>query len=161
MLRLIPLTALVVLAVLLAPGQGLGHNGGEPLIHVPLDHVMPGERFPVIGADLGPRSQVSFAIRNGGHVLRLGRITVGSDGHLATTFALPPRFPNGYARLTASGSNGSRAATWILVGTRAESTPAAKRGTDWWRYAAPILLVLGLGGTATALAARRSARRRS
>jgi hypothetical protein len=105
----------------------------------------------VIGADLGPNSVVSFTIRQGEVAARLGRITAAPNGHFRVTRGLPSTFPNGYAQLIASGSDGSKATVWVLVGERKESAPASSR-TGWSTGRSLIALGVVLGGLA-ALAA--------
>jgi hypothetical protein len=151
--------AILVAAILIPVARA--HPGGEPLIHVPLDHVVPGQSFPVIGADLGKGAVVTVELKKEDRVDRLGRITAGSDGHFEGTLAVPPTSPDGYAQLVATSSDGSKASTWILVGARTESTPPPPGGTKWGRERALIVLGAGLGviGAAVALAAMASRRR--
>lgn len=155
------LLLLVLLAALLASGHASAHEGGEPLVLVPVDHVLPGESFPLTGADLGEDAVVTFELRQDELVVPLGSITAGSDGHFESTLPLPSTYPDGYAELVASSSDGSEASTWILVGERTESTPPPPGGTAWGRERTLIVLalVLGVAGAALALAARRSGRR--
>jgi hypothetical protein len=148
----------VLLAALLAPGHARAHAGGEPLIIVPLDHVTPGQSFPVTAADLGPWSLVSFRIVKSDRSVPLGRRRAGPDGHFQTSLVLPAAFPDGYAQLIAKGSDGSAAATWILVGGRTESTPSPPGQTVWWKHPMLVLLLLvlvGGGGAALVLTVRR------
>jgi hypothetical protein len=151
----------VVLAVLLAPGQAQAHPGGEPLVLVPVDHVLPGETFPLTGADLGEDALVSFELKQEELVVPLGRITAGPDGHFESTLDLPSTFPEGYAQLIGSSSDGSESSTWILVGERTEATPPPPGGSGWGRERTLIVLalVVGLVAAALGLVAMRSGRR--
>jgi hypothetical protein len=151
----------ILLAALLAPGAVQSHPGGEPLVVVPVDHVLPGESFPLTGADLGPDAVVTFQLNQEDRVASLGRITAGPDGHLAGTFAVPASFPVGYTQLVASSSDGSEASVWILVGERTEATPPPPGGSGWGRERTLIVLalVVGLVAAALGLVAMRSGRR--
>ena len=140
-----------LLVALLAPGHARAHEGGKPLVLVPVDHVMPGETFPLNGADLGEGALVTFELKQEELVVPLGRITAGPDGHFESTLDLPPSFPNGYAQLIGSSSDGSEASTWILVGERTEATPPPPGGTEWGRERTLIAVGLGLGLAAAAL----------
>src|SRR5687767_5932091 len=91
---------LVVALAIAAPVRA--HIGGSATIFVPLDHVNPGEWFPVIGADLGADSLVTFRLLAGQRSAELGSATTGPDGHFQSTFTLPADFPHGYAELIAS-----------------------------------------------------------
>jgi hypothetical protein len=157
------LSAVFLLGALLVPAGASAHLGGEPLIHVPLDHVAPGQSFPLIGADLGPETKVAFRISQGDRDISLGGIVAGSNGHFRTTLVVPRSFPNGYAKLSAAGSDGSEATTYILVGPRTESTPPPPQavGKKWWKHPLVILLAVVVGGAAAALVVGRiqSARR--
>ncbi len=155
------LLLLVLLAALLAPGDARAHEGGKPLVLVPVDHVMPGETFPLTGADVGEGALVTFELKQEELVVPLGRITAGPDGHFESTLDLPPTFPEGYAQLIGSSTDGSETTTWILVGERTESTPAPPGGTAWGRERTLIVLalVLAVAAAALAFAARRSGRR--
>lgn len=145
----------------LAPGQARAHEGGEPLVLVPVDHVMPGETFPLTGADVGEKAVVTFELRQEELVVPLGRITAGADGHFTSTLDLPPTFPNGYAELVGSSTDGSETSTWILVGERTEATPPPPDESGWGRERTLVVLalVLGLVAAALGLVAMRSGRR--
>lgn len=151
----------ILLAAMLVTGQAQPHPGGEPLVLVPVDHVLPGESFRLTGADLGPDAVVTFQLKQEDRLARLGRITAGHDGHLEGTFAVPATFPVGYTQLVASSSDGSETSTWILVGERTEATPPPPGGSGWGREQTLIVLalVLGLAAAALGLAAWRSGRR--
>jgi hypothetical protein len=158
------LSRLVLLGILLAAmfaGPARAHLGGEPLVLVPLDHVLPGESFPLTGADLGEDAVVKVELKQDKLVVALGSITAGSDGHFQSSLDLPSTFPDGYAELVASSSDGSEASTWILVGERNESTPPPPGRTEWGRgrTAVVLALVLGVAGAALAFGAMRSGRR--
>jgi hypothetical protein len=154
------LLSLALLAALLAPGHAPAHEGGEPLVLVPVDHVMPGDTFPLTGADLGEGALVTFELKQEELVVPLGRVTAGPDGHFQSTLDLPSTFPDGYAQLVASSSDGSEASTWILVGERTEATPAPPDGSGWGRGQTLIALglVVGLVAAALGLVAMRSGR---
>jgi hypothetical protein len=141
-------TALFVLLALAVPAAVSAHFGGAASIIVPLDHINPGESFPVIAADLGANAGVSFQLQRTDRTLNLGRVTAGSDGHFQSTFDLPTDFPLGYVELVAASDDGSRASTWILVGSRTASTPAPPNQPQWWQDPATLLvLALVLGGS--------------
>jgi hypothetical protein len=125
---------------------------------VPVDHVMPGETFPLTGADLGEGALVTFQLKQEELVVPLGRITAGPDGHFESTLDLPASFPVGYAQLVGSSSDGSEASTWILVGERTEATPPPPDGSGWGRGRTLIVLglVFGLLAAALGLVAMRS-----
>jgi hypothetical protein len=141
-----------VLAAMLAPGQARAHEGGEPLVLVPVDHVLPGESFPLTGADLGPDAVVEFQLEQEELVVPLGEIAAGPDGHLEGTFAVPATFPLGYAELVASSSDGSEASVWILVGERNEATPPPPGGGSSGRRTTVIALALVVAAAGAALA---------
>jgi hypothetical protein len=133
--------ACLCLAGLLGAGGAVAHSGGEPYIIVPVDHILPGQTFDVIAADMGPDAEVRFEISTEQRVVPLATATAGPDGHFQTTLSLPSDFPTGYAELLAVGNDGSRASTWVLVGLRTESTPAPPGASAWWTD--PSVLLLG------------------
>lgn len=162
--QLLPRTVLLLatlLAALLEPQNAPAHEGGEPLVIVPLDHVMPGSSFPVTGADLGAAARVSFSLVRDEESVHLGERKARSDGHFETSLVLSDSFPDGYAQLTAQSSDGSKASTWILVGERTAATPSAPGEAGWGREQTAIALALSLGliGAALALATALSRRR--
>ena len=160
-LRPVLLVGILLAATFAGPARA--HLGGEPLVLVPVDHVLSGESFPLTGADLGEDAEVTFELKQDELVVALGKVTAGSDGHFQSTLDLPSTFPDGYAELVASSSDGSKASTWILVGERTESTPPPP-GSTWWgreRTAIVLALLVGVVGAALALAAMRSGRRAS
>ena len=158
-----PALLLAFLLALLLPGQAAAHQGGEPLVLVPVDHVLAGESFPLTGADLGPDAEITFELKQEDLVVPLGRITAGPDGHLETTFVMPSTVPDGYTELIASSSDGSKASVWILVGERTEGTPPPPGESAWGRRRTVIVLalVLGVSGAVLALLALASGRRRA
>jgi hypothetical protein len=109
--------AVVVLVALGQPMAAFAHAGGAPLIHVPADHIEPGKMFQVIAADLGQNAQVTLMLAAADQTVGFGTITAGADGHFEATLKLPESFPDGYAELTASSSDGSFANAWVRVGT--------------------------------------------
>lgn len=155
------LLLLVLLAALLGSSQAWAHPGGEPLVLVPVDHVLPGETFPLTGADVGENAVVNFELRQEELAVPLGRITAGPDGHFTSTLDLPQTFPDGYAELVGSSTDGSETSTWILVGERTEATPPPPDGSGWGRERTLIVLafVLGLVAAALGLVTMRSGRR--
>jgi hypothetical protein len=159
------MTAGLIALLFAAQGRAAAHQGAEPLLEVPLDHVLAGQPFPVFAADMGPSVSVSFSLIHDQRVARLGTVTAGADGHFETTLVLPTDFPDGYAQLVASGSDGLDAATWILVGdgvAEAAAPPGATSGSDWWRDPSVLVLalILGASGLALAVAVVRSTRNR-
>lgn len=128
------------------------HSGGTPTLIVPVDHVNPGEQFPVIGADLGSDAEITLRLVQGDRSVELGTVVAGPDGHFETQLRLPADFPPGYAELVASGDDGSRTSTYLLSGPRTDSTPAPPNQPQWWQDPAVILLAGGLGGGAALLA---------
>jgi hypothetical protein len=148
-------TASIALFLLLAlglPTATAAHFGGAASIIVPLDHINPGEPFPVIAADLGAGAGVSFQLQRTDRTLDLGRVTAGPDGHFQSTFDLPADFPLGYVELVAASDDGSQASTWILVGSRTASTPAPPNQTQWWQDPATMLVAVLVIGVLIALA---------
>lgn len=151
----------LLLSLIALPGTAGAHFGGAASIIVPLDHIDPGQPFPVIAADLGASAGVTFQLQRTDRTLDLGRVTAGADGHFQSTFDLPSDFPLGYVELVAASDDGSRASTWILVGPRTESTPAAPNLPALWQDPAVLLLsgLLLAGGLILALTTILSARR--
>jgi hypothetical protein len=141
------LTFAVVIALIVAGATALdvlAHGGGEAFIHVPADHIEPGEPFPVVAADLGENAVVALTLATGGRVVPLGTATAGPDGHLEATAVLPASVGDGYAELIAEGSDGSRASTWVRVGTGGHAGLMPPRGNilDW---VDPSLVVVAAG----------------
>lgn len=133
-------------AALTASGSASAHLGGEALIIVPLDHVMPGQPFDVIAADMGNDATVSFKMARDDIDVPLDNATAGPDGHFQTTLTLPATFPNGYAELIASATDGSQASTWVLVGERTSSTPPPPNQAAWWTDPSVLVLIVILVG---------------
>lgn len=133
---------LVAVAAAGAPLEAQAHGAGSAFIIVPADHINPGSPFDVIGADLGPNAAVSFEIVNGDRVATLGDVSSDSEGHFQANLQLPADYPQGYAELFATSSNGTEVATWVLVGPRTEATGAPPRQSPWWMD--PSVIVLGI-----------------
>ena len=119
--RLLPALLLIAAA---SPAAVLADNPGIGQVLVPVDHVMPGQTFPVTGYDLDENSDLTIRIASGTTAIELGTGHVAADGTLATVTALPGSFPHGYAELTASAPGGGRWSTFVLVGPRAEGPEA-------------------------------------
>jgi hypothetical protein len=145
--------ALAVLAAfsLATAGPAAAHLGATAFILVPADHVLPGDRFDVVGSDMGASSAVAFQIVNENTQVTasLESVTAGADGHFQVTLTLPTDFPDGYAVLTATATDGTRTSTWVLVGVRTASTPPSPATRQWWTDPSVIVLgVLVVGGLA-------------
>jgi hypothetical protein len=140
------LAVAVVIALIVAGATALdvlAHGGGEAFIHVPADHIQPGEPFPVVAADLGENAVVALTLATGGRVVSLGTATAGPDGHFEATLDLPVSIGDGYAELIADSSDGSRASTWVRVGTGGDvGLPVAGTVFEW---VAPSLVVVAAG----------------
>ncbi|MDP8903992.1 MAG: hypothetical protein M3N29_01520 [Chloroflexota bacterium] len=158
------LLLLALLVAVLAPVGARGHIGGEAFIQVPLDHVMPGQTFPVIAADVGAGATVSVRIVQGEREAQLGSVTADPDGHFQTSFQLPADFPHGYAQLIATADDGSEVSTYVLVGPREQVTGEAPRSaaaSEWWLDPSVLILagMVGVAGLALFAVTIRSARR--
>jgi hypothetical protein len=157
------LTYAVVIALIVAGATALdvlAHGGGEGFIHVPADHLQPGEPFPVVAADLGENAVVALTLATGGRVVPVGTATAGPDGHFEATFVLPVSIGDGYAELIADSSDGSRASTWVRVATGGDvGLPVAGTAFEW---VDPSLVVVaaGLAVLVALLLARGKPRRR-
>ena len=152
----------MLIAVAVAPAAALAHVGGESFIHVPLGHVMPGETFPIIAADLGSGAAISLRLIQGDHEADFGVEVAAPDGHFQTTRQMPADFPHGYAQLIANSDDGSEVSTWILVGPRENAPPLPAGSTgEWWLDPSVLILavILATGTVALAMVAIRSARR--
>jgi len=139
----------------------LAHGGGGASLIVPIDHINPGEGFPVIAADFGPQSAVTFSIVATERSAALGSATAGPDGHFDAHFDLPADFPLGYADLVARADDGSQTDVYVLVGPATNATPPRPRRVSWWQD--PSVLLLGLVvlvGSVVTAAALVQARRR-
>jgi hypothetical protein len=109
--------AALLFALALAPAT-LGHFGAEAFIHVPRDHVNPGEEFPVIAADLDPDAQIPLSLIAGTAVVELGSVPTDADGHFETTLVMPSSVPHGYAQIVATSPDMGEVSTWVLIGPR-------------------------------------------
>jgi hypothetical protein len=137
----IPAAALAAtLLSLLSAAPMLGHFGASAYIIVPADHVLPGEPFEVVGADLTPNSNVTFTVQREGVTTTLEGSASGPDGHFTATLTIPEDFPGGYAQLFATATDGTATSTWVLVGARTASTPPPPGTLPAW--ADPSVLVL-------------------
>ncbi|MEP7157865.1 MAG: hypothetical protein ABI797_00420 [Chloroflexota bacterium] len=149
---------LMASALVVAPASA--HFGGGAFIVVPSDHIDPGSTFEVIGADLAPASTVDFKIVRDESVVSLGTFVSGADGHFTTQLQLPADYPDGYAQLFATATDGTEASTWVLVGARTESTPAPPGATEWWSDPSVLIvgvfLIGGFAAVAYALLKRKS-----
>jgi hypothetical protein len=142
--RSFALLACAIVIVLVRPMAALAHGGGEPLIHVPADHLEPGQSFTLIAADLGPSARVTLELAADDQRISLGTVTTGADGHFEATLTLPGSFPVGYAQLTATSDDGSSASAWVRVGTGPEvATPPAADQDAQWLDASLILIPVG------------------
>ncbi len=143
-LRSFVLLTCAVLLALVSPAAAFAHAGGEPLIHVPADHIEAGVTFQVIAADLGENAQVILAIAAGQQKVELGTVTAGPDGHFETKLTLPEGIPDGYAELTATSNDGSFASAWVRVGTGPDlGVPLTADEDAPWVDASLILVPIG------------------
>jgi hypothetical protein len=148
--RLIAGLALAVAATA-SPATAVAHMGGEPFIHVPVDHIVPGESFPIVAADLGPDSLVTIELATDDGIVPLGTVTAGPDGHFETVLVLPATVPEGYMQISAQSDDGTYATVWVRVGSEAASaTPPGSAGAGL--PVDPSLLVL-LGAAIVVVAA--------
>jgi hypothetical protein len=145
---------LVVIVALLGPTVVLAHDGEVAQIHVPADHVMPGEPFLLVAADFDPGSSVEISVLDGDHVERLATVIAEDDGHFEVDLQLPADNPHGYFQLVGFSEFGVRAETWVLVGPRAEGPPPADpAGGQVGLPFDPSVILLGvlIGGAGVAL----------
>jgi hypothetical protein len=137
------LLAALAVAAPVAPPVAVAHPGGEAFIHVPADNLVPGEAFPVVGADLGLNAAVALGLMIGGDVVTLGTVAAGPDGHFEATVVLPASVDAGYVQLVAQSTDGSFASTWVRVGTAAPAgRPLSGTILD---LVDPSLLIAGAG----------------
>jgi hypothetical protein len=127
-------------------GPVFGHSGAQPFILVPADHVNPGQPFEVFASDLGANADVMLSMRRDETLTPLATVDADPQGHFTTTVSLPADYPEGYAELIAAGDDGSRVSTWVLVGPRAQSTPALPASAAWWSDPSVLVLVAFLVG---------------
>src|SRR3954463_10544866 len=106
-MRRLFLIALVLASIV--PAAARADDQGKPIVFVPRDHVLAATPFPVLAVDLGPRTTAAFRLERGGRVERLGRFRVATDGRVRSSLAVPAGFPDGYAKLVATGSDGAEA----------------------------------------------------
>ena len=144
--RFATLIGLLAVAALGQPMAAAAHAGGEPLIHVPADHVEPGQPFQLIASDLGENATVILELALDETKRTLGTVVAGPDGHFQTTLTLPAPFPEGYAQLTATSDDGSSASAWVRVGTGPDL--AAPPAADDPPLLDPSLLLLPAGAVA-------------
>jgi hypothetical protein len=142
----------LVLVAAAIPSAALAHQGGQPFLHVPVDHIVPGESFPVVAADLGPDSTVTIQVATPEGSVPLGTVTAGQDGHFETLLVMPSTVPEGYLEISARGDDGSAASVWVLVGAPGASAPSPAGATGGGLWIDPSLLLL-LGVVALALGA--------
>jgi hypothetical protein len=137
------LSTLVATVALLAGGPNpvLGHAGGQPFLHVPADHLVPGQSFPVVAADLGPNTTVTFTLAAPGGELTLGTAVAGPDGHFETTLVLPATVPAGYLQLVALTADGTSANTWLRVGAGSDAAIPSPGAIFEWLDPSLIALV--------------------
>jgi hypothetical protein len=136
--------ALALFSVALVAAAASAHEGAEPFILVPGDHIVPGQPFEVIASDLAPNSTIEITLAVDERVDQLDEVVSGADGHFSTTVTVPDSFPVGYAQIFAIDADGSEASTWVLVGERNDQTPAIPTSptADWWTD--PSVIVLGV-----------------
>jgi hypothetical protein len=144
--RLAAHIAIGLLMVVMAASTALADSPIRGDIQVPVDHVLPGATFPIVGSRLDENVEVGLRLVNGSDVADLGRAQVAADGSLSTVVRLPESFPNGYATLTVSAAGGDQWSVYMLVGERPEgpgAQPAPGDGSTE-RNVAVVVLVLGL-----------------
>ena len=108
--------ALGVVAGLLCPAAAQAHDGGDALVHVPLDHIVLDQAFPVTVSDFPPATTVVVRLAVGDAPVTLGAVTTDPEGHGQESFRLPAGSALGYLELTASADDGTTASTWVRVG---------------------------------------------
>jgi hypothetical protein len=150
----------IALALVALPAGARAHQGGQPFLHVPVDHIVPGESFPVVAADLGPDSTVTIEVAAVDGVVLLGTVTAGPDGHFETVLVMPSTVGEGYFEISARGDDGSVASTWVRIGAAGESTPSTRgsTGRDFWIDPSLLLLLAGVAvaGAAWFIRSRRA-----
>lgn len=134
----------------------LGHAGSDPVIHVALDHIEPGQPFSLLAADLGENAHVTLEIRSSGVSTPLGVAVAGPDGHFETTLILPSSYSARYALLVAESNDGSRAEAWVQVGVASGTDPSPSVLEAWDLL--PVITMLAAAIAAIVLLLRTRAR---
>jgi hypothetical protein len=151
-LAMMPSTLLFRVAAILAvvftaaafPAAALAHQGGQPFLHVPVDHIVPGESFPVVAADLGPDSTVTIQVTTPHGSVPLGTVAAGPEGHFETVLVMPTTVPEGYLEVSARSDDGSVASVWVLVGAAASAPLTTGSTGDGLWIDRSLLLLLGV-----------------
>jgi hypothetical protein len=134
--------ALASLVLHLLGGTSSAHFGGEAFILVPLDHVLPGQTFEIIVADLTPGSTIQLTAVQNGVSVPVGTAQSDAEGHFTTSATLPADYPHGYFELVATAGDGTQASTWVLAGPRTSETGNAPAPTTSGGTIDPSLVVL-------------------
>ena len=145
--------ALASLVLHLLAGTSSAHFGGEAFILVPVDHVLPGQSFEIIVADLTPGSIIQLAAVRDGASTSVGSAQSDTEGHFTTRATLPADFPHGYFELVATAGDGTQASTWVLAGPRTSNTGSAPAPRATGGAIDPsliVLMVLVVGSVAAA-----------
>ena len=144
MLRILA-AAIGVVAVLLWPAAVQAHDGADAFVHVPLDHIVVNQAFPVTVSDFPPATAVVLRLTVDDAPVTLGAVTTDQDGHGQESFRLPAGSAPGYLELTASADDGTTASTWVRVG---DDPLASQDGGRWhldgWILVAAAIAVPGL-----------------
>ena len=131
----------LVIAALVFAAPAFAHGGEEPTVHVPLDHVVQGTTFPVVGSDLDATSRVT--LRLGDRKLAISP-TTDADGHFKAVLAAPEDIEDGYVELSASTDGGKNAKTLVRFCSGAVVAPGTPRGDsgDGFPLLAGVLLTM-------------------
>jgi hypothetical protein len=113
---------IVVLALLcvLSATAALADSPGRGQLLVPGDHHLPGESMDLTGYQLEPGDQLTFTLTSGGYAITLVKASVGADGTISASAAVPSNYPTGYADVIATNAAGTSWRTTVLIGPRAE-----------------------------------------
>jgi len=141
--------AIIAAMLLFVVAPVAAHEGAPALIVVPRDQLTQDEPFPVFVVDLLPLASARLSLARGEEIVELGTAQADSFGHFETTLTVPAGYPDGYAELIAESPDGTRAATWVLIGSAGGASPPARAAPPpWWLDPSVIVLVVVLVGGA-------------
>jgi hypothetical protein len=142
-----------LLLVLSTPLPVGAHLGAQAHIAIGVDHVRQGDPFNLVVADVSPNASVSFELRRDSYSAALGSAVAGPDGHFETTLTMPTDAPTGFAELIASSPDGTRVATFLMVGPRPADDGPPPPGSSIASGLDPSVIVLAilLGGAVGAV----------
>lgn len=123
---------------------GYGHGDQEPWLDTSVTSAQPGERFTLIGGELGSGATVRLGVLVNDQSRSLGIVSADEDGHFVSEVTAPADVEQLYVQLRAHSDAGVEASMWFLVGDPNLLVPSPAAAEEPSALSDPSVILLGL-----------------